>query len=330
MRGKGSARASCNGFTLVELLVVIAIIAILVALLLPAVNAAREAARRVQCTNNLKQMGLAAQNYISARNELPPGVDRTLQSVTGPNPHNFIKAGLFTSLLQYAEESAVYATIDFKYYLSGRPYYNDPARDKVVPMFLCPDWPDAPVITTAASGFEYQRGALVTYSGVGGAVRNRGEELVSSGFGPVPDNGAFLFGVELVNDRFPTAVGRARKIKQIKDGMSKSLLIGEYVHRDCDPTRPPATAPGNVRPWYLAGFSDAPYCFKVLEHPPNVCVSRAAGINFNYLPLGSFHPGMTLFVHIDGSVHSIGDQVELEVYKDLATVNGQEASRETL
>jgi len=313
------------GFTLVELLVVIAIIGILVALLLPAIQSAREAARRTQCTNNLKQMGLATQNYISARKELPMGFGRTLTHVQ--KNVNFVKEGIFTALLPYMEEQSVYDLIDFDYYTSGIPYTQDPARDKVVEAYICPNWPDARVTGSAPSGYEYQLGAVCTYSGVGGAVRNAGEKIIPSGFGPIPNNGAFTVkqeGTGLVK----SLVGAARKLGQITDGQSNSFLIGEYVHRNCKfnnyPDNPPGTVPpGNVRPWYVAGFSDAPYSFKILENPPNICVTRD-DIAFNYLPLGSYHSGLTQFVFIDGSVHGINNDIDLPVYKDIATVNGGE------
>src|SRR5262245_18300220 len=116
-----------RGFTLVELLVVIAIIGILVALLLPAIQAAREAARRTQCTNKMKQIGLAALNYESARKTLPPaftpnnfafvprtgacsGVAGAASPSNGLTHHNF-----FTFILPYLEQSAIYDQIDFKY-----------------------------------------------------------------------------------------------------------------------------------------------------------------------------------------------------------------------
>lgn len=312
-----------HAFTLVELLVVIAIIGILVALLLPAIQSAREAARRSQCTNNLKQQGLAAQNYAAVRKTLPVGYGRTLEHAQ--NGVSFIKEGLFAQLLPYMEEQATYDTTNFDYYLdSPRPqYYQDPARDLVVAAYVCPNWPDARVTGSVLPNYEYQLGAVCTYNGVGGSVRKQGEKTVASGFGPIPDNGAFRVKQESLGTFSRPIIGVPVKLSQITDGQSNSFLIGEFVHRNCEFSTPREDPPGNVRPWYLSGFSDAPYAFKVLEHPPNICVTRN-DIQFNYLPMGSFHPGVTLFALVDGSVHIVTDGIDLETYKDFATVNGGE------
>lgn len=320
------------GFTLVELLVVIAIIGVLVALLLPAVQAAREAARRAQCGNNLHQMGIGAQNYAATNGALPMGYGRSLEHVE--NNINFVKHGLFVDILPYMEQGNIYDQIIFDYYKQGKQYYEDPARDTLIESYACPSWPDAKVTLSAASGYEYQLGAVNTYTGVGGAVRNRGELLVPSVFGKVPDNGAFLL-QEIRSGAGPRprliVIGKERKLGQILDGQSNTFMVGEFVHRNCCLGQLVEEPPGNVRPWYVSGFSDGPYGFKVLETSPNACVVRNSGacvtgnaINFNYLPLGSFHPGGTHFVYIDGSVHLIGDEIDIEIYKDLATTNGEE------
>ncbi len=312
-----------DGFTLVELLVVIAIIGVLVSLLLPAVNAAREAARRTQCMNNQRQIGLGSINYESAKGTLPIGHGRTVEDAISSG-RNFIKRGLFSEILPYMEEQATYDRIVFDYYDKSVSFDNDPARDAVISSYICPSWPHSPVVTNAVNA--YEKGALVTYSGVGGAIRNRGETLVNSAFGPIPDNGAFF--METVKyDRFNLGVGKARKLRQVTDGISKSLLVGEFVHMDCRLGKIVQAPPGNVRPWYLSGFGDAPYSFKVLEHPPNVCLERNSdGIHFNHLPMTSFHQGIVNFVFMDGSARPIPNGVDLETYKDFATVNSGEVN----
>jgi hypothetical protein len=158
---------------------------------------------------------------------------------------------------------------------------------------------------------------------VGGAVRKNGEKLIPTGFGQIPNNGAFTMKQENLSIFSKPVVGIPRKLSQIVDGQSNSFLIGEFVHRNCEFGAFTEEAPGNLRPWYLSGFSDAPYSFKVLEKSPNDCATRN-DTPFNHLPMGSFHPGITQFAFVDGSVHIIANDILVEAYQDFATVNGEE------
>lgn len=295
------------GFTLVELLVVIAIIAMLVTLLLPAVQSAREAARRTQCLNNLRQMGLACHNYASANaDQFPVG-----------NPDNSLQ-GLFTFMLPYLEEQSLYDTLD----LDGTEHHNaneaaNPARYTPIEAYSCASYGE-----TVFRGNElanYQRGAVTTYQAVGGAFTDVVEpRLTRSQYGELPHNGMFGWKIQ-------------RGLKQVTDGLSKSLMIGEFVHRDFVESNF-SIPPGNTRSWILGANNNiGSYVFKVVVLPPNIRIDRIAdGVPFNHLPFGSSHGTITNFALGDGSGRSIANGVDYQVYQAMATVNGEEVLNGTL
>jgi prepilin-type N-terminal cleavage/methylation domain-containing protein len=298
---RGEIRRSRIGFTLVELLVVIAIIGILVALLLPAVQAAREAARRSQCTNKLKQLSLAVQNYAATyRGELPPGSP-------GPGEH-----GTFTYLLPYIEQQTLYDRID----LEKKTYNarNDPMRMEIVDAYVCPNYSLEPIIRSDPSASKV--GALTTYQGVGGAfVEQYQERDVSPAYGALARNGAFRWGK------------KPRKLREVTDGLSNTLLFGEFIHTDRLPGLY-SELPGNVRPWMgspILANDKVSYEFKVVALAPNTPIDREADEwPFNHLPFTSLHPGGVLFGLMDGSVQFVVDGVSLDAFKFASTVDGQE------
>jgi len=330
--GRGRRR----GFTLVELLVVIAIIATLIGLLLPAVQSAREAARRASCTNNLKQIGIGCLVYESAKKSLPPGITRTTGTSVATANGPWRKQGVFSLILPYFEEKAIYDMMKFDE-LTGATALNDPARNQVVNAYICASYPHPKVVTTSANG--YENGADVTYAGCGGAYMPPTESAPPCLIGgSYPDNGAFYLvgpGTQASGGSCGAAPGTAvtgtgRPLKQVKDGTSKTFLIGEFCHRDYYVQRNEWQAPpGNMRPWFLAGNYQGSvpdiYHVKEFELTPNSKQTRSNAGGLNKLPMGSYHLNTTMFVMVDGSVRPVSDSIELLVYQKFATVNGSEA-----
>ncbi|MDZ4656354.1 MAG: DUF1559 domain-containing protein [Bythopirellula sp.] len=222
-----------RGFTLVELLVVIAIIGVLVALLLPAIQAAREAARRTSCVNNLKQMSLASANYESARNTFPPGrifPDWTKAGAVhggytsyDPGPVTGDKSGFYSVhvwLLPYMEANNVYQLIDFnkpqvKKMLNPRnPHYD--AYATAAGLFLCPSDGNTGEIISE-NNYRSNFGGDGPGAGVRTNTMTIREPRPSGDFWHIGGNGAFTLGE------------RGLQAKVYTDGLSKTAFFSERV-----------------------------------------------------------------------------------------------------
>ncbi|MEX2113749.1 MAG: DUF1559 domain-containing protein [Pirellulales bacterium] len=289
-----------RGFTLVELLVVIAIIGSLVALLLPAIQASREAARRSQCQNNLRQIGVAMHNFHAATGRFPPGFVSRAETTDGEGLGP--GWGWAAHLLGYLEEANVRVNLEREIL--------DPVHDDVrvtrLPVFLCPsDITDRPTFDVTNEDVEpLTTLAFANYVGVGGT-------LEVSGF---PDTGA---GVLVRNRRFSTA--------QISDGTSKTLMVGERGGR----RSPQTTWVGAVTG---AGVPPSNPEFEV-EGPPVLVLTNTGEAEEARVPnnpldhvedSNSEHADGVNFLFCDGSVRIIGNLVDPRLWQALGTRAGGE------
>jgi len=304
MSSRTSSPHPRGGFTLVELLVVITIIGILIALLLPAVQSARESARRAGCSNNLHQMGIAIQHYNQNHADYFP-----------PGSPGSARHGLFTYMLPYLELDNVYNDLE----LIDRPdpNYNPHREDHrytYLSIYRCPSFVGPKVIYPGQSNASYKQGALTNYQGVGGSYDPSYQPVTrSSPYGDMPHNGIFGWG-------FVRASAKAR------DGLSNTLAMGEFVHSDQDENSFFSGDPGNVRGWIMgANGGTGTYAFKVLRYGPNAGLDRTGNsIPYNHLPFGSYHPQGVNFLVADGSARLIPNSINLNVYLALGTCDGGE------
>ncbi len=294
-------RSSKRGFTLVELLVVIAIIGILVALLLPAVQSAREAARRMQCSNNLKQLGLALHLYHDAHKTFPPGAFWYGNS-------NQNRGSILIQLLPYIEQQNLYNTFDFKQVVDSQTLPNGQLlTGTMIPTYRCPSDNNSNLLNgLAIHNYAASKGSTKHIDN-GNCSCSSWASFNNFGLAPYddPNNYAGPF----------SRMGVCTTMGDCRDGLSNTIYFGE-VRRDCSVHIQQGWARSNNGNGLISTV--VPINYDSCKSTSTVGCERPCNWNTE-LAFKSQHTGGAQFVLGDGSVHFITDTVDMWVYQYLGS-----------
>ena len=306
---KASSFSKANrGFTLIELLVVIAIIAVLISLLLPAVQSAREAARRAQCTNNMKQLGLAAHNYESANGSFPMGDAPGRDIGGGLMRQNW---GQMVALSQFLEQGNVFNMIN----QSIGIYYaqNSTASGIGVATFWCPSDPDIQAKYPGAPGDGWDDSPIPmrysSYAGNGGPHPVRTWDLPAGSSPSTWNKGMFYH----VGGNSTGVVQAPVRFQQITDGTSNTFLFLESSYTKSATNDKKFGGDGYGPKWWTAGGNGdtlvatgfSPNYFKN-SWSSNSSYCRGGDVDAT---ANSYHPGGVVAGFADGSVRFIKDSI---------------------
>jgi prepilin-type N-terminal cleavage/methylation domain-containing protein len=296
-----------SGFTLVELLVVIAIIGILIALLLPAVQAAREAARRIQCANHFKQVGVALHNYNTAHGSFPPGSLFWRTDSCGPpgGSGSYDGFGWAVFILPMLEHQAAYDAFDFSIPSSIQPpnYEAGMAR---IESYICPSDP--------------QGGELVLWTGRSHPGYHPDEDLRQTNIVGVADTVNWTCN-EVWPEQFETNDGmmgerQGCRIRDVTDGTSNTLLIGEVT----------GGGPGShqAHSWVQFALCDTRDGVNGPFSVPGGGDWAGEGVGwgirgFRETGFSSFHPGGCHFAMTDGSATFLSENIAMQTLRALTT-----------